>query len=120
MSLRLSRRQALSSAGLGMAGLASPTLAWSQTATSAPDAGAALAETVDAYVKRAMAAFPDQPALSIAVVKDGRTVLARGYGVRKMGEATRADEHTLFAIASNTKNVTAAALAMMVDESKVK
>ena len=30
------------------------------------------------------------------------------------------DEHTLFAIASNTKNVTAAALAMLVDEGKVK
>ncbi|NBW13771.1 MAG: serine hydrolase [Caulobacteraceae bacterium] len=124
MSLRLSRRQALSSAGLGMAGLAAPTLAptlaWSQTATAAPDADAALAGAVDAYVKRAMAAFPDQPALSIAVVRDGRTVLARGYGVRKMGEATKADEHTLFAIASNTKNVTAAALAMMVDEGKVK
>jgi CubicO group peptidase (beta-lactamase class C family) len=122
MSVRLSRRQALSSAGLGMAGLASPGLAWSQTATTAPgaDAGAALAEAVDAWVKRAMAAFPDQPAISIAVVKDGRTVLARGYGIRKMGEARTVDEHTLFAIASNTKNVTAAALAIMVDEGKVK
>jgi len=121
MSVRLSRRQALSSAGLGMAGLAAaPNLAWSQTATAAPDAGAALAEAVDAWVKRAMAAFPDQPAISIAVVKDGRTVLARGYGIRKMGEARTVDEHTLFAIASNTKNVTAAALAIMVDEGKVK
>jgi CubicO group peptidase (beta-lactamase class C family) len=121
MSIRLSRRQALSSAGLGMAGLAAtPTLAWSQTATPAPDAGTALAEAVDAYVKRAMAAFPDQPAISIAVVKDGQTVLARGYGIRKMGEARTVDEHTLFAIASNTKNVTAAALAIMVDEGKVK
>jgi CubicO group peptidase (beta-lactamase class C family) len=121
MSIRLSRRQALSSAGLGMAGLAAtPTLAWSRTATPAPDAGTPLAEAVDAYVKRAMAAFPDQPAISIAVVKDGQTVLARGYGIRKMGEARTVDEHTLFAIASNTKNVTAAALAIMVDEGKVK
>ena len=130
MSLRLSRRQALSSgglgAGLGMAGLTGPALAWGQTSTAAPgaapgaDAGAALAEAVDAYVKKAMAAFPDQPAISVAVVRDGRTVLARGYGVRKMGEAQTVNEHTLFAIASNTKNVTAAALAMMVDEGRVK
>jgi CubicO group peptidase (beta-lactamase class C family) len=75
---------------------------------------------VDAYVKQCMAAFPDQPALSIAVVKDGAPVLTRGYGVRVQGEAAKADEHTLFAIASNTKNVTSAALAMMVDEGKVK
>jgi CubicO group peptidase (beta-lactamase class C family) len=54
------------------------------------------------------------------VVKDGAPVLTRGYGVRVQGEAARADEHTLFAIASNTKNVTSAALAMMVDEGKVK
>jgi CubicO group peptidase (beta-lactamase class C family) len=128
MSLRLSRRQALSSAAFGMAGAAAPalapTLAWSQTSTAAPgvgaDTGAALADAVDAYVKKAMAAFPDQPALSVAVVKDGHTVLARGYGVRRMGEARTVDEHTLFAIASNTKNVTAAGLAMMVDEGKVK
>ncbi|CAN5180619.1 serine hydrolase [soil metagenome] len=120
MSLHLSRRQALSSvAGLGatMGAVTAPALAWSQTA---PADGAALAEAVDAYVKRAMAAFPDQPAISVAVVKDGQTVLARGYGVRKMGDPQKVDEHTLFAIASNTKNVTAACLAIMVDEGKVK
>lgn len=116
MTLHLSRRQALSSvAGLGAVG--APALAWSQTN---PTDGPALAEAVDAYVKRAMAAFPDQPAVSVAVVKDGQTVLARGYGVRKMGDPRLVDEHTLFAIASNTKNVTAAALAIMVDEGKVK
>ena len=121
MSLRLSRRQALSSA-VGLGAIAAPTLAsaLARNQTPAPGDAAVLAEAVDAYVKRAMAAFPDQPAVSVAVVKDGQTVLARGYGVRKMGEAQTVDEHTLFAIASNTKNVTAAALAMMVDEGKVK
>jgi CubicO group peptidase (beta-lactamase class C family) len=54
------------------------------------------------------------------VVRDARPVLARGYGVKRQGQADRADEHTLFAIASNTKNVTAAALAILVDEGKVK
>jgi CubicO group peptidase (beta-lactamase class C family) len=75
---------------------------------------------VDAYVTQGMAAWPDQPALGIAVVKDGTPVLARGYGVKVQGKPARADEHTLFAIASNTKNVTAAALAILVDEGKVK
>ncbi len=119
MSLNLSRRQALSSvAGLGaVSAVAAPRLAWSQDAASDD---AALVEAVDAYVKRAMAAFPDQPAVSVALVRDGQTLLTRGYGVRRMGHAERVDEHTLFAIASNTKSVTAAGLAIMVDEGKVK
>lgn len=116
MSIRLTRRAALVSSAA--AGAALPSLSWAQTGPA--PAGEALAEAVDAYVKQCLAAFPDQPALSVAVVKDGAPVLTRGYGVRKLGEAGRADEHTLFAIASNTKNVTSAALAMMVDEGKVK
>ena len=115
MSVRLSRRSALFASG-GAAALASRP-AWAQTPAN-DDAG--LAEAVDAFVRQCMAAWPEQPALGIAVVRDGRPVLARGYGVKRQGRAEHADEHTLFAIASNTKNVTAAALAILVDEGKVK
>ena len=80
---------------------------------------AALAEAVDAYVRQCLEAWPDQPALGVAVVREGQTVLARGYGVKAQDRPGAADEHTLFAIASNTKNVTAAALAILVDEGKV-
>lgn len=115
MSIRLSRRAALiSSAGLGAA---LPFRSWAQEpANDHSD----LAYAVDMHVKRCMGGFPDQPAVSIAVVKNGQAVLAKGYGERRLGEAAPVDEHTLFAIASNTKNVTCAALAMMVDEGKVK
>jgi CubicO group peptidase (beta-lactamase class C family) len=41
--------------------------------------------------------------MAIAIVKDDKVVLARGYGVRKLGEAAPVDEHTLFAIGSCTK-----------------
>ncbi|NJC40452.1 CubicO group peptidase (beta-lactamase class C family) [Brevundimonas alba] len=116
MSIRLTRRAALISSAA--AGVALPSLSHAQTGPA--PSGEALAQAVDAYVKACMAAFPEQPALSIAVVKDGAPVLARGYGVKRLGQAAPADEHTLFAIASNTKNVTSAALAMMVDEGKVK
>jgi len=118
MSIRLSRRQALSSvAGLGAVSPAfAPAIGWSQTR---PD-HVALAQAVDAWVNQSMAAFPDQPAISIAVVQDGQPVLTRGYGVREQGKRRRADEHTLFAVASNTKAVTAAGLAILVDEGKVK
>ena len=104
MSLHLTRRSALFASGAA----AVPAVSWGQDAAN-DDAG--LAEAIDAYVKTAMAAWPDQPALGVAVVKDGQTVLARGYGVKEMGKPDRADEHTLFAIASNSKNVTAACLA---------
>ncbi|WP_339913601.1 serine hydrolase [uncultured Brevundimonas sp.] len=117
MTLRLTRRAALTSSVAGMGVAALPLSAWAQEAANDH---AGLAEAVDAYVRRCMAAFPDQPALSVALVRDGEAILTRGYGVRKMGEARRVDDHTLFAIASNTKNVTAAGLAMMVDEGKVK
>jgi len=115
MSIRLSRRAALISGGV-----ASGVLATGAGSASARDGASDLAAAVDAYVRRAMAAWPDQPALGIAVVKDGQAVLTRGYGVRRQGRPEAADEHTLFAIASNTKNVTAAALAILVDEGKVK
>jgi len=116
MSIQLTRRAALVSSVA--AGVALPSLSHAQTGPA--PTGEALAEAVDAYVTQCMAAFPDQPALSIAVVRDGAPVLTRGYGVRVQGEAARADEHTLFAIASNTKNVTSAALAMMVDEGNLR
>ncbi|MDP3370060.1 MAG: serine hydrolase [Brevundimonas sp.] len=114
MSISLTRRAALISSGAGVAVL--PSIGW---ARSAANDDAALAEQVDAYVRRAMAAFPDQPAVSVALVKDGRALLTRGYGVRAIGGAA-VDEHTLFAIASNTKAVTCAALAILIDEGKVK
>lgn len=118
MTTRLSRRAALFSSAAAAGGVALPARVWANTQAAAND-DASLADAVDAYVKQAMAAFPDQPALSIALVKDGQAVLTRGYGVRAIGGAA-VDERTLFAIASNTKAVTCAALAILVDEGKVK
>ena len=70
-------------------------------------------------VTRTMKAF-DVPGIAIAVVKDGKVIAARGFGVRKLGEPARVDGQTLFEIASNSKAFTAAALAMLVDEGKLK
>jgi len=47
----------------------------------------------------------------VAIVKDGTIVVAKGYGVRKLGDPTPVDEHTMFGIGSNTKAFTTAALA---------
>jgi CubicO group peptidase (beta-lactamase class C family) len=53
------------------------------------------------------------------VVKDGQVLLAKGYGVRKLGEPTPVDARTLFGIASNTKVFTATALGLLVEEGKL-
>src|SRR5690606_13943561 len=114
MSVRLTRRAALAST-VAASGAALPAVAWSRQ----PAEDAALAAEVDAYVRRVMAAWPDQPAVSVALVKHGQPLLTRGYGVRKLGDPQPVDEHTHFAIASNTKAVTCAALAILIDEGKV-
>lgn len=72
----------------------------------------------DAYVDSVMQAF-EVPGIAVAIVKDGQVVLAKGYGVRQLGEPARVDAHTLFGIASNTKAFTATALGILVEEGKL-
>jgi CubicO group peptidase (beta-lactamase class C family) len=78
----------------------------------------ALPADLDAYVASSMKTF-DVPGIAVAIVKDGRVLVAKGYGVRKLGEPTPVDEFTLFGIGSNTKAFTTAALATLVDEGKL-
>jgi CubicO group peptidase (beta-lactamase class C family) len=59
------------------------------------------------------------PGIAVAIVKDGKIVVAKGYGVRKLGDPTPVDEFTMFGIGSNTKAFTTAALATLVDEGKL-
>ena len=73
---------------------------------------------LDAYVTRVMQAF-EVPGVAVTVVKSGQVLIARGYGVRELGKPTPVDGRTLFGIASNTKIMTAAALATLVDEGKL-
>jgi CubicO group peptidase (beta-lactamase class C family) len=73
----------------------------------------------DQYVIQAMKDW-EVPGLAIAIVKDDRIVFAKGYGVRELGGTAAVDEHTLFAIGSSSKAFTAATVAMLVDEGKIK
>jgi len=98
----------------------SATGAYAQTAVAPASAPAAVqAFDLEQDVNRVMKAF-DVPGIAIAVVKDGKVVAARGFGVRKLGAPAKVDGQTLFEIASNSKAFTAAALAMLVDEGKLK
>lgn len=59
------------------------------------------------------------PGMAIAIVEDGKTTLARGYGVRRLGAPAAVDADTLFPIGSTSKAITVAALATLVDAGKI-
>ena len=73
---------------------------------------------LDKYVEKALKDW-NVPGMSIAVVRNDSVILARGYGVRRLGDTTRVDAETIFAIGSNTKAFTTAAMAMLVEEKKL-
>ncbi len=74
---------------------------------------------IDTLVTRSMKAF-DVPGIAVAVIKDGKVIHSKGYGVRSLNTMKPVDENTLFGIASNSKAFTAAALGILVDEGKIK
>jgi CubicO group peptidase (beta-lactamase class C family) len=90
--------------------------AWGQSPPVTPPA--TLPADLDAYVASSMKTF-EVPGMAVAIVKDGKIVVAKGYGVRKLGDPTPVDEFTMFGIGSNTKAFTTAALATLVDEGKL-
>jgi CubicO group peptidase (beta-lactamase class C family) len=90
-----------------------------QAAQAATSTAALDWSAFDKYVAQAARDW-HVPALAIAVVKDDSLVFAKGYGVLQVGTDKRADEHTRFAIGSTTKAMTSTALAMLVDEGKLR
>jgi CubicO group peptidase (beta-lactamase class C family) len=74
---------------------------------------------IDSLTELTLKTF-DVPGIAVAVVKDGKIIHAKGYGVRSLRTMQKVDENTLFGIASNSKAFTSAALGMLVDEGKLK
>ena len=74
---------------------------------------------IDKLAERSMKAF-DVPGIAIGIIKDGKIIHAKGYGVRSLNTQKPTDENTLFGIASNSKAFTCTALGMLVDEGKIK
>ena len=74
---------------------------------------------VDAVVQKAIDAKAI-PAAGVAVVRDGKVVLAKGYGAADIETGTLANENTAFQIASVTKQFTAAGIMLLVEDGKLK
>ena len=75
-------------------------------------------EEVDELVESAMGKFT-VAGVAVAIVKDGKVVHQKGYGVKSIESKEEVDQNTNFAIASNSKAFTTAALAILVEEGKL-
>jgi len=73
---------------------------------------------VDQLVEQARIKF-NVPGVAVGIVKGGKVIHNKGYGIKSIETREKVNEHTLFAIASNTKAFTTAALAILVDEGKL-
>lgn len=82
-------------------------------AAAAPPAG------FDARVEKVLDQLGSTGA-TVAIVEDGKVTLARGYGIRRLGSPEKVGADTIFQIGSTSKAFTAAALAILVDEGKIR
>jgi D-alanyl-D-alanine carboxypeptidase len=80
--------------------------------------GSARADDVDDYIEKQLRQL-HIPGASLAVVRNGQVVKARGYGLANIELNVRATEDTVYEIGSNTKQFTAAAVMMLVEEGKI-
>src|SRR5690606_15376662 len=88
--------------------------------------GAAMAATpagadpmLDATVEAAIERY-DLPGLAVGGIEDGKVVYARGFGETVAGSGDAVTTGTLFKIASNSKAMTAAVLARLVQAGKLR
>lgn len=110
--------------------LAAPYLVWSNTTPGLYDPSSVrctlstdtlpsfLRDSLDGYVTKALTDW-QIPGIAVCVVKDGKVVVMKGYGLRELGTSDKVDTNTLFMIGSNTKAFTATALAMLNADKKL-
>jgi D-alanyl-D-alanine carboxypeptidase len=77
-----------------------------------------VADTVDEYIQKQMAAL-HIPGVAVAVVKDGKPVLAKGYGMANVEWSVPVTENTVYQLASVSKQFTATGIMMLVEEGKL-
>lgn len=103
---------------LGLTTLALSALAPRADAQRRPDASV-IARAVDSLAVRVVDAGLT-PALGIAIVIDGRTVLSRAYGVADATAGVRADDRTLWYLASTSKSFTGFGVSLLVEQGQLR
>ncbi|MGM0634557.1 MAG: serine hydrolase [Bacteroidota bacterium] len=74
---------------------------------------------IDSIVDRAMHTF-NVAGSAVAVVKDGKIIHQKGYGIQSIKTNKKASKKSIFGIGSNSKAFTTAALAILAEEGKLK
>lgn len=77
-----------------------------------------ISDSLDQYIERGMQQW-QIPGLAIAIVKDGKVIFMKGYGVREINKPGAVDENSLFIIASNSKLFTGTSLAKLEFDKKL-
>src|SRR3712207_4060165 len=73
---------------------------------------------IDDYIRTEMRA-QQIPGVALAVVKEGKIVLARGYGLANVEHQVPVKPETIFQSGSTGKQFTATAVMMLVEEGKL-
>jgi len=73
---------------------------------------------IDTLVEETLTTF-NVPGIAVSIIKDGKVVHSKGYGIRSIKSKNKVDENTLFGIASNTKAFTAASIGVLVDQERL-
>lgn len=116
--------------GVILLALGGATAAWSQSVpiASAPNPPADAVAIPAGSKERALRELPQiiadimqrsqVPGMAVAVVIDGKTVLAQGYGTREAGKQAPVDAQTVFQIASISKSLSATVAAIEVSKGR--
>lgn len=113
----MDRRTVITAGAVSLLALGAPMRLFAQAPANSQGNGLK-AEEIDALVEAFRAKF-EVPGIAVSIVRPGLPPLTKGYGLRVMGQGGAVDDHTLFAIASNSKAFTSALLAQLVDAGKL-
>lgn len=73
---------------------------------------------LDELIQNTIKTF-EVPGMSVGIIKDGKTVYSKGFGIASMNSGSKMNDETLVGIASNSKGFTGVALAILADEGKL-
>lgn len=80
--------------------------------------GTFIKDSLDNYINREMKRW-NLPGMAVAIVKDGKVLLAKGYGYADLKTKKPVTEETVFQIASNSKAFTGTSLALLEHYKKI-